>query len=367
MPRTEEEAFAEAELVTPMSGAGMSGAAALVAQGATLMRVENDAMLAVAIQRPRDQKRIMKAAIDELQTYPDEAKKAYYSIPYREKQPDGKYKLVPIEGPSVKASNALARLWGNCSVTSRSLGEDATGADLAGIFVDFETNFRMERPFRATKIKKMRRGGTYTLNPQQWIAELQAAASKAQRNATINGLPAGLIGSYMKQARILAAGDPEAKADPKKVTSTLRAFERFKVTQDMLEKYVGKPIAEWMGDNLATLIGLGNALADEQLTVAEAFDLTEEEKPAGPATANGVTAESILAGTATGKDGASPGKPAGCSHPDVPPSAVSGLAAGETVTCKACGEALSNPEAKPLSVPPADTKKGAPRQTRLQE
>lgn len=282
-----------------------SDAAALVAQGVTLMRVENESMLAVAIQRPRDEKKVLKAAIEELLMVPEQAKRAYYSIPYRERQLDGTQKLVNIEGPSIKASMALARRWGNCSVTARALTEDATGADLAGIFIDFETNFRVERPFRASKIMKKRSGGTYTLDPQRWVAALQAAASKASRNATINGLPDYLVAAYLKQARTIAAGDPESKADPKKVAGVVAAFKRYDVTQEMLETYLNAKVDEWMGDDLATLIGLGNAIKDGQLSVTEAFDLKVEE-PAGPASAtNGVTAESIRAGAVVGQDNAS--------------------------------------------------------------
>lgn len=337
------------------SGAALGGdAASLVAQGVTLMRIENESMLAVAIQRPRDEKKVLKAAIEELHMVPEEAKRAYYSIPYRERQPDGNQKMVNIEGPSVKASMALARRWGNCSVTARSLNEDATGADLAGVFIDFETNFRVERPMRVSKIQKKRTGGTYTLDPQRWLAALQAGASKAQRNATLQGLPAYLVAAYMKQARTIAAGDPDSKADPKKVASVLQAFTRFGVTQEMLEKYLEAKVDTWMGDDLATLIGLGNAIKDGQITVAEAFELKAEE-PAGPETAtNGVTAESVVGGATTGKDGVDPGRAAGttaaagqqCTHPKVPPSS---LAPGTTVACPDCGEELRGPEREPGS------------------
>lgn len=324
-PRSSEAVEAE---VVP----GGSAAENLVAQGVTLMRVENESMLAVAIQRPRDPKKVLKAAIQELEIVPEEAKRAFYSIPYKEKQPDGSKKIVKVEGPSVKASMALARLWGNCSVTARSLNEDGIGADLAGIFIDFETNFRVERPMRVTRIMKARNGGTWSLNPQQWLAALQAAASKAQRNATLNGLPAWLVAAYMKQARIFAAGDPEAKADPKKVAGVLKAFERFKVTQAMLEKYVEAPVAEWMGDHLATLIGLGNAIADEQMTVAEAFELepATPETPAQNATgASTVTPDSLMGGTTTGQNGVAPTNAA--AGPATPPAAAA--AAPDGVLC----------------------------------
>jgi hypothetical protein len=318
----EEPAQADARFA---EGAGMgSDAGALVAQGVTLMRVENESMLAVAIQRPRQLKKVLAMALEELKLVPEEAKRAYYSIPYKESQPDRSIKIVNVEGPSIKAAMALARLYGNCSVTARSLHEDAVGADLAGIFIDYETNFRVERPMRVTRVMKKRNGGTWTLNPQQWLAALQAAASKATRNAALNGLPAWLVASYMKTARAIAAGDPDAAADPKKVAGTLKAFARFNVTQAMLEKYVETPIAEWMGDHLATLIGLGNAIADKQLTVEEAFELEQPqaETSATPA-AGGITPEAVGAGVVT--VGGAPGT----SPVQAPPPATSDRVPGE--------------------------------------
>jgi hypothetical protein len=88
----------------------------------------------------------------------------------------------------------------------------------------------------------------------------------------------------------------------------------------------------------------------------EQAEATEGEKKAG------------LAGLTERLHQAAQKKPAGCSHPDVPPSTVAGLAAGETVICKACGEAIGNPEAKPLGKAPADTPAAKGKgQTRLQE
>jgi hypothetical protein len=375
MARNEEDAFADADLIPPGAngGGGVSGdAAALVAQGATLMRVENESMLAVAIQRPRDEEKVLKAALKELQLVPEEARRAYYAIPYRERQMDGSYKMVNVEGPSIKAAMALARRWGNCSVTARTLNEDATGADIAGIFVDFETNFRVERPMRVSKVQKKRNGGTYTLDPQKWLIAIQASASKAARNAALNGLPAYLVASYMRQAKTIAAGDPESKADPKKVDKVIEAFKRYDVALELLEKHLGAKRDEWMGDDLATLIGIGNALKDGQMTVADAFDLptAEESRPAGPATATGgVTAEAILGGTAKGENGATPGaadKPAqafgpecaGCGKPTPPCDAQDDEGrAWHSV----CVEAVKKADAKAAAAP------AKPRQSRLSE
>ncbi len=358
------------DIPAPPMASDMGG---LVAQGFAVTRHENDAMMAVALQRPRNPKKVLAAAIEELSLAPDEAKASYYSIPYRERQADGTTRMVAVEGPSINAAMALARLWGNCNVTARILNDDATGADVAGIWVDFETNFRVERPMRVSKVAKKRSGGVYTLNPQQWLAAIQAGASKAQRNAALKGIPAWLVSRYVKHARTIAAGDPDSKADPKKVDNLLRAFARFSVTLEMLEAQREAPRADWTGEDLAILIGLGNAIKDGQMTVAEAFDLRTEDvgaPAAGPATTTGagaLTPEAVAAGQTTGQDNApAPAAPGTCSHPDVPPSAFAGLGPDATITCKRCGEELGNPneEAGGEAATPAPASGKKPRQTR---
>jgi hypothetical protein len=381
--RTEADAMdvADARIVDGPMGGG--DAAALVAQGATLMRIENESMLSVAIQRPRDPKKVLSAAVAELEIVPEEAEAAYYSIPYKERQPDGSNKIVAVEGPSIDAAMTLSRLWGNCSVTARALEEDAVGATIAGIFIDFETNYRVERPIRITRVKKKRNGGTWTLDPQKWLAEYQAGVSKAQRNATVKGLPAWLVARYMKAAKAIAAGDPSTKADPKKVAGLLRGFERFKVTKEMLEKYVDAPVAEWMGTHLATLIGLGNAIKDKQLTVEEAFELEQppaaaEASSAPATTTSGITVESVAGGVATAQDGGPSGPPAAAGASDVdtvkkfvetnaPPTAACGhpsvnVPAGGTVVCEDCTLEVTGPWP-----PPEETSGKRAKQRKLGE
>jgi len=87
----------------------LSAAESLVAQGAQIMRIENDSMLAVAVQRPRDEQKVITGALKELELVPEEAAKAFYEIPYQETLPDGEKRTVKVSGPSIKAAMALAR------------------------------------------------------------------------------------------------------------------------------------------------------------------------------------------------------------------------------------------------------------------
>ena len=81
--------------------------AELIAQGMTVMRVENESQQAMATMKPRDEAKVYAGAVKELELAPQFAKTAWYSIPYK----DGE-KTVFVEGPSITAAMALARRWG---------------------------------------------------------------------------------------------------------------------------------------------------------------------------------------------------------------------------------------------------------------
>jgi hypothetical protein len=257
---------------------GESGPQALelVAQGATLMRVENEILMSAAVQRPRDEGAIVKGALRELDLVPEEASRAYYSIPYKERQADGSVKIVKVEGPSIKAAMALARRWGNCTVSCRVLNEDEGGFDLEGVFVDMETNFRLARPQRVGKTFKRRGGQLDTLSPERQAMAIQSGASKAIRGAILGSLPAYLVGAYDRKARSIAGGNLERPADAKAVEAVKSAFGKLEVTLEQLEGYAGDPPSAWTGTHIADLRGLWNAIQDGQTTVAEVFG---PEKP----------------------------------------------------------------------------------------
>lgn len=364
----------------------------LISQGMAIIKVENDSMLQVAVQRPRNESEVLKGALGELALAPEEAKTAFYTIPYKEKQPDGSKRIVNVQGPSIGAAMALARRWGNCSTAARIVNEDKEGFDIDGVFIDLESNFRVSKPFRVGKYGKRRDGGIYRLDPQRELMALQAGASKALRNSIINGLPKYLVSAYYNRAREIAGGKQDQKADAKRVEALLAAFARHKVTKEMLEAYCERPVSEWMGEEVANLRGVWNALQDKQATVEELFGSETDATPAASNPPGVVTPESLAGATVTGQDDAPPpARPAAvadeCRHPNVPPSKVDALPLGKSIVCPDCGEELKRErqpgedtdEGPTPAAPPAEDPRAAvesvaaaagrakPRQSKLQE
>ena len=268
-----------------------SDAAALVSQGAALLRIQNDSMLQIAVQRPRNERKIVDAAIAELDLVPEEAALAFYTIPYEERTPDGKVKIRNVTGPSIKAASALARRWGNCSVGAVLAREDGAAYLLEGYFIDLETNYRIARPLLVRKTYRTRRGDVIPVREDRLPQVFGAGVSKVVRNAIIAGLPAYLVSAYDKKARALAAGGPlDAPATDKQREAVIRGFERWEIGREALIRYLEIPVEQWTGTEIGLLRGLWNALHDGQLEPSEVFGAAE------PAVAT-VTPLDILAKT----------------------------------------------------------------------
>jgi hypothetical protein len=280
---------------------GLSGGETLVSSGATLMRVEHDAMLAVSVQRPRNPKRILKNVLEELDIVPSLAAENYYSIPYKDRG-----QTVHVSGPSIHASRSLARAWGNCSAKCVVIGEDEEKIHLAGIFVDLETNVRFERPLTVSRFLKKRDGSRLKLRDDRLMQAILAGASKAERNATLAGLPRWLVQSYDQKVRKLAADTTRQK-----MSGMVQAFLELGVDRGTLESHIGGALEKATDDQIADLRGIYNAINAKELTPEDAFSPPETEKPV-----NETSVEDILAKGAETTAGTE--KPITISRPRIP-------------------------------------------------
>jgi hypothetical protein len=272
----------------------------MVSQGAILVKIENEAMTAAAMVRPRVPGKIKQEALEELNALPAEAGLMFYSIPYKERQQDGSDKTVQVEGPSVVMATSLAQRWGNCSVGSRVLDESVDGATVEGVFLDLEKNFRITRQVKVSRFKKRRTGHTVTLDSERWAVEQQIGASKAMRNAILSGIPRAIWVPLVTQAKAIVAnkGKPpksaaaaekilEKKADKAQVEKAIAAFAQWSVGVADLEKALECKSPEWTGGHIAKLQGMWQAIKDGQSTVKEMFGGPEPEGQGEAKTAAG--------------------------------------------------------------------------------
>lgn len=256
----------------------------LVSMGYALIRAENDALQRISVDHPRNPEGALADALAEFSMLEkhlgpafvkDYATKGYYSIPYS----DGEGGKTFVEGLSVRSMERLMRVWGKCSVSGRFLHEDESGYDVAGVAIDFQSGWRLERTQRVSKYAWRKKGGIVLLSANDQAKAVQIGISKASRNAGLAILPDWLRMIYFKRLKELAAGPLDKPADAKKVGGVILGFQKLGVTKEMLEEKLGKPATEWKGEELGTLIGLGAAIRDKEVTVEDIFEI---EKPAKP-------------------------------------------------------------------------------------
>jgi hypothetical protein len=248
----------------------LSEGATLVASGVTLIKAENENMQAVSVARPRDERKVLDGAMEELELVPDLAARNFYSIPYSETK--GSDRKFMVEGPGIKAAMSLARRWGNCVVRGMMVGEDEEKVYLSGVFLDLETNFRVERPFTVSKLLRRRDGRTEVLREQRLVMAIQSGASKAIRNAILNGLPDYLIEAYYQRAKSIASREAKTKK-----AEIISKFREFGVTPEMLQEHVGHSLDRVTDEEVGELRGIYNAIKDGVAQPTDVFTRKTKE------------------------------------------------------------------------------------------
>jgi len=234
-----------------------SPASAIVRSGAAVVRIENETLMRVSIERPRDLKAITEEAMCEIQAFPEEADTLYYAIPFENKR-TGKKEWV--RGPSVGMSRSLMRLYGNVDVKSRIVEQAEDYAKVEGIAVDMQKVVRFSSELSCTRIQKKRGGGTYLLDIDKWQKLIAATAAKAERNAALKILPRPLVMKCFELAMQLS--ETQGK-DAKAVSRMVAAFAALKpaIGEDVLAYFAGvATVAEITPEGYAHLRGLYNAL-----------------------------------------------------------------------------------------------------------
>lgn len=232
----------------------------LVAQGASLIRLENTTQIQISMQNPRDEAKILGDALKELDLYPSMAEEVLYSKPVGK---DENNKMKYAEGLSIRTAESLANRWKNSAYGCDIVSEDAEGVILAAVFLDYENNCRHVLQKKVSRYYKSKQGQK-VLHPADRFADvvIPANQSKLLREVILRSLPAGLKLEYEAKARtILGSGDAK-----KRTTKLVAGFIRLGISKSKLEELAGK-IDDLSPEEITNLIGVGNAIRDGETTI----------------------------------------------------------------------------------------------------
>lgn len=213
---------------------------------------------------------------------PSFADEASYSFKRGKRQDEsGKWVDNYIEGPSVRIAREAARIWGNIRYGLDIIRDDEESRQIRGWAWDMETNTKVTAEDDFEKLIQRKDKDTkqtvWVKPDERDLRELtNRRGAILVRNCILQILPSDLIEDAISRSDETltkkAAQDPEGSR--KKI---ILAFSELNITPDMLEKYLGHPLAQCSPAQLATLRKVYRSIADGNSTWSE-YVVKEESK-----------------------------------------------------------------------------------------
>ncbi len=226
---------------------------------------EAQSKLVIAKNFPRDEVAAFARAMQACQRK-GLAEKAFYSYP-RGKE--------TVSGPTIRFAEELARCWGNLDYGIKELSQDDGKSEMQAYCWDLETNTQSVQNF--TNPHKREVGSTVkTLTSLRDIYENNAnMAARRLRARILAVLPSDLVEEAIKTCKATLAGkSDEPLAD--RVKKMVVAFEKIGVTQDMIERRLGRKIGTMTAEDFSDFIGIYNGLKEGTTKISDWFEYEKD-------------------------------------------------------------------------------------------
>jgi hypothetical protein len=192
----------------------------------------------------------------------------FYRFPVKNK--DGSQNW--IEGCSIKLTNDVARIFGNCAVEVREIDVGDAWTFYAR-FTDIETGFSMERAYRQRKSQVSLK--TKDADRQQDIA-YQIGQSKSIRNVISNGLQ--IYCDYAFDHARNSLVDKIGKDLASWRERTVQGLAKIPVELARAERVIGRASKDWLAPDIAQVIAMMRSIADGMASADETFPPIEQPK-----------------------------------------------------------------------------------------
>jgi len=171
-----------------------------------------------------------------------------------------------IVGPSVRLAEILAGCWGNLHLGARVIDDSGDSAIAQAVAWDLEKNVRIT--IEASRGLLTKYGKRFSDDMVRVTG--MAAISVAFRNAVFRIVPRTYVNFLYEEAKACAVGD--AKTFAERRDGWLSTLGKMGVTHERALSRLGLTSpTDMTGDQLATLIGLHNAVRQGDTTIDEAF------------------------------------------------------------------------------------------------
>jgi hypothetical protein len=221
---------------------------------------EVKAMVFMAKSYPRDEtqalNRILKAC---------ERKSLAESAMYE--YPRGGQKIT---GPSIRLAETIAQSWGNIDFGINELEQKNGESNVMAYAWDVETNTRQTKTF-AVKHERKAHGNINRLEDPRDIYELVANNGARRVRACILGIiPGDVVEAAVEKCHETLKANLGPLKD--KIQNMIKAFEAYRVTVEMLEKFIGCKIDAFSANDVLRLSGVYNSLKDGMAKPGQYFE-----------------------------------------------------------------------------------------------
>lgn len=240
---------------------------ALAATDQSRAIAETQAAMVIAKRFPRDQ----VAAVDKILnafTRPTLAEAAMYSYSRGGSE---------ITGPSIRAAETLAQLWGNVQFGVRELEQRPGESTVEAFAWDIETNTRQVKVFQVPHMRFTKRG-SYKLEDPRDIYELVANQGARRLRACILGIiPGDVVEAAMGQADVTLK--TKVEITPERLHKLVESFADFGVSKAQIEKRIQRRLDTIVPAQMVSLGKIYNSLRDGMSSVPDWFDPEEGVAP----------------------------------------------------------------------------------------
>ena len=176
-----------------------------------------------------------------------------------------------VSGPTIRFAEELARCWGNIDYGIKELSQDDGKSEMQAYAWDLETNAQSVQNFTNPHIREVG-GKAKILTSQRDIYEINAnMGARRLRSRILAILPNDLVDMAIAECKkTLAGNNDEPLID--RVKKMVVAFSKIGVTQEQIEKRLGRKVDTMTVDDFTDYIGIYNAIKQGESKIAEWFE-----------------------------------------------------------------------------------------------
>lgn len=188
-----------------------------------------------------------------------------------------------VSGPSIRAAEAIAQMWGNLSFGFREIsrGVDPDGVKFSEVEAfcwDMEAGNRQPLQFIVRHWRDRKNGGGYAITDERDIYELIANQAQRRKRACILALvPGDVVEAAMTQADVTLR--TKADTSPEAMVKMVEAFAPFGVTKEHIEKRIQRRLDSIQPAQVVMLKRVYASLRDDMSTPADWFEMEDGAAP----------------------------------------------------------------------------------------